>query len=161
MQRQELQSTMSLAGVDLAGAIDRVQRPSRCVAAWQAFVAIAGQFDRSRRVMLLLAAVWVLNAFDLCFTIIESNGRFFRELNPMAAQLLDTPVALATYKVSLVFMGSFILLKHRRRRISELGCWFLLCTYSYLWVRWAEYYDHLTVTLNDPCVVTPLSSALP
>lgn len=161
MQRQELQSTMSLPGLDLARAFERAQRPSRSAAAWQALVTMAGHLNRPRRVMLLLAAVWVLNAFDLCFTIIESSGRFFRELNPMAAQLLDTPVALATYKVSLVFMGSFILLKYRRRRISELGCWFLLFTYSYLWVRWAEYYDHLTVTLSDPCVVTPLGSALP
>lgn len=161
MQQQDLQPTMSLVGLDLARAMDRTQRPSRLTAAWQALVALAGRFDRPRRVVLLLAAVWVLNAFDLGFTIIEANGRLFRELNPMAAQLLENPIALATYKVSLVFMGSFILLKYRRRRVSELGCWFLFFTYSYLWVRWAEYYDHVTVTLSDPCVVTPLGSALP
>lgn len=153
MPQAETQSVIALANVKLAPALPR---PSPAAVFRRSLRAVATRFDRSRRVILLLAAVWVLNGFDLCFTMLEANGSFFRELNPMAARLLSSPYALVTYKLTLVFLGSVVLIKHRTLRIAELGCWFLLATYSYLWIRWAEYYDHVTVTLSDPCIVGPV-----
>ena len=109
--------------------------------------------DRPRRVLYLLAGVWVLNFMDLGLTITESEARLFRELNPLAAQMLGEPLALVMYKASLVWIGSWILLRFRARRLTELACWFLLATYSYVGLRWHQYYSDVIVTFHDPCVV--------
>jgi hypothetical protein len=109
--------------------------------------------ERPRRVLYLLAGVWVLNFLDLGLTLTESNGRLFRELNPVAAHMLDEPLALVMYKASLVWIGSWILLRFRSRRLTELACWFLLATYGYVGLRWQQYYSDVMITLHDPCVI--------
>lgn len=109
------------------------------------------------RVLVLLSTIWVLNLFDLCYTLLEANGRHFRELNPVAAYLLDHPHALVLYKASLVTIGSVILLSHRRVRLVEFSCWFVLAAYVYVAIRWSMYFSDLHVCLADPAVtVEPL-----
>jgi Domain of unknown function (DUF5658) len=112
----------------------------------------ANWLDRPRRVLLVLAVIWVLNAFDLCFTMIEAHGRHFRELNPLAEMLLHNPDALVAFKTSLVAIGSTILLTFRSRRIAELSCWFMLATYLYVGLRWWDYYEQLAFIQQDPAV---------
>lgn len=98
---------------------------------------------------LTLAAVWVLSLFDLGFTLLESNRGHFVEMNPIAAKLLDEPVAaIVAYKVGLVGVGTIILLALRRHFIAELGCWFLFAANIYVAVRWYVYYG-VTLT-GDP-----------
>ncbi len=101
---------------------------------------------RGRRVVLLLAAVWLLNGFDLTFTLIaNAHGRFL-EMNPVAAVLLSGPaLAVVIYKAALVAFGTAILLWVRRHSISELACWFLLATNVYVAVRWSLYFDYLWI----------------
>lgn len=109
---------------------------------------------RPRRVVGLLLLIWGLNGLDLGYTIAESNQRLFRELNPVAAHVLQAPpYALVLYKASLVAIGSAILIRLRRERVAELSCWFLLTVYCYVSVRWLIYYDHITAVLSDPAVV--------
>ena len=110
-------------------------------------------WGRSQRVLYVLAAVWVLNFFDLGFTITESKAKLFRELNPLAATMLDHPLALVLYKSSLVIIGSWLLLRYRRRRLTELACWLLLATNGYVGIRWQQYYADVLVTFHDPCVI--------
>lgn len=99
---------------------------------------------RSRRVLLLLAAVWVLNIFDLGFTLVETTHGHFTELNPIAAHILDGPeYVLICFKLGLLTFGSVILLTLRTLRLAELGCWMLLATYIYVAVRWYAYYHCL------------------
>src|ERR1051326_2600361 len=85
------------------------------------------ELARTRRVWLLLAAVWVLHTFDLKFTMAEAATNHFEELNPIAAKLIGYPeVALVVYKLGLLGIGTGILLYLRRHSVAELGCWFLL-----------------------------------
>jgi len=116
---------------------------------------------RPRRVLIALAAVWVINVFDLGFTILEAGRFTFVELNPVAAKLVHAPpYALAVYKFTLLSIGTVILLAYRRHRICELACWFVLAAYVALAFRWIAYYDHVVLTLNDPAVnICPMTGA--
>jgi hypothetical protein len=104
------------------------------------------------RVLVVLSFVWVLNLLDLSFTLLEANGRHFRELNPVAAYMLDHPHALVLYKASLVTIGSVIFLAFRRVRLVEIGCWFVLAAYVYVALRWSLYFDDLHICMNDPAI---------
>jgi hypothetical protein len=106
---------------------------------------------RPRRVLLLLAAIWDLNIFDLCYTLGESGQRAFVEMNPIAARLANEPGDdLVAYKLGLLTVGSVILLLLSRERIAELTCWMLLAASMYVAVRWFFYYVHAMDTINDP-----------
>lgn len=112
--------------------------------------------SRPRRVLLVLAAVWVINVFDLTYTLAESFTGGFVEANPLAARLLHTsPTMLIAYKALLLTASSTILLSLRRRRITELGCWLLLGAYVYVAACWGIYYQHQLAALNDPAVNAP------
>lgn len=113
---------------------------------------------RPRRVLLLLAAVWVVNIFDLGYTLLESLHSEFVELNPLAARLLDAPPELLVlYKTALLAISSTILLLHRRHRTAELACWLLLAAYLYVGICWGLYYEQRLICLEDPAInVDPL-----
>lgn len=106
---------------------------------------------RPRRVLLLLAAIWVLNVFDLGYTLLESTRHQFVEMNPVAARLIDAPPsALVTYKATLVVIGSVLLLIFSWHSTAEWACWFLLATYLYVGIRWTLYYSDLHHELVGP-----------
>lgn len=110
-----------------------------------------GWLVRPRRVLLVLAAMWVLNLFDLGFTLVEAGRSHFHELNPVAARFLTQPsYVLAAYKAVLVGIGSSILLALSRRRIAEVTAWFLLGVYILVAIRWSLYYKHLNDSPVDP-----------
>ena len=99
------------------------------------------QTGRTRRVLMLLAGVWALSAFDLGFTLHQAPAKYFTEMNPVAALLLDgPPVVVVVYKFGLLGVGSAILYWLRRHSIAELACWFLLTACFYVTVRWYVYY---------------------
>jgi hypothetical protein len=99
-------------------------------------------FNRSRRVLLTLAAVWVVAIFDLGYTLAESGTPDFIEANPLAAKLLSGPThVIVAYKFSLLGLGTVILLALRRHAVAELGCWFLFVLKLYVALRWYSYFD--------------------
>ena len=101
--------------------------------------------------LLLLAAVWVLNAFDLGYTMLESTRQHFVELNPVASALLKGPDHwIVAYKAGLVIGGSSILLALRRFALAEYSCWLLFGAYCYVGGLWSRYYQELLITLCDP-----------
>jgi len=95
---------------------------------------------RSRRVCCLLAALWLLNGFDLAYTILAHQIGHFPELNPFARPLLDSPWALGAFKMAAVVLGSVILFLLRRQRIAEYVSWGLVLIYTALAFRWMRYY---------------------
>jgi PAS domain-containing protein len=113
---------------------------------------------RPRRILLLLSAIWIINVFDLGYTLLESLNHDFVEMNPVAAQLIGTsPEALVGYKSALLIVSSAILLANRYQRLTELGCWFLLVAYLYVGLCWAFYFEQRLVCLEDPAInVDPL-----
>ncbi len=95
---------------------------------------------RSRRVILMLILLWIANAFDLIFTLLAAKVGGFEEANPIAAPLLNDPALLATFKILAVLFASIIILKFRRRLLTEIGCWGLCLTYTLLSIWWRIYH---------------------
>ena len=94
---------------------------------------------RGRRVISLLVVLWVLNFFDLAYTIhAHQTGQFF-ELNPVARGMLDSPWILAGFKCLAVALGSVILIALRRHRLAELAAWLLCLAYVALAIRWLNF----------------------
>lgn len=112
--------------------------------------------NRPRRVLLALAAVWVVAVFDLGFTLCEWGTMSFVEVNPIAARLLNGPVqTVVTFKFGLLGIGTLILLGLRRHFVAELGCWFLFASKVYLAIRWYIYYDCIFRGYIDPLITIP------
>ena len=95
---------------------------------------------RSRRIVLLLIAIWVVNLFDLAFTLIAHDTGNFVEANPIARALLDNRPALLAFKLGAIVLATVIFLYLRRHWLTELGCWFLCGTYAALSFMWLFYY---------------------
>ena len=95
---------------------------------------------RARRVTLILVLLWVANAFDLVFTLLAVRVGGFEEANPIAAPLLNSAGLLVTFKILAVLFASIIILKFRRRLLTEIGCWGLCITYTLVSARWWIYY---------------------
>ena len=94
---------------------------------------------RPRRVIALLIFLWVLNLFDLAYTILAHQTGYLFELNPIARDLLDSPWVLTGFKFVAVITGSVILVCLRRHRLSELAAWFLCLVYVALAIRWLDF----------------------
>ncbi|OPX22025.1 MAG: hypothetical protein B1H04_05650 [Planctomycetales bacterium 4484_123] len=95
---------------------------------------------RTRRVVLLVMVLWILNIFDLVLTLLARTHEHFEELNPLAAPLLDNPAALICFKLVVVALASLILLRFRRHPLTEIGCWGASAAYSALAGVWWLYY---------------------
>ena len=96
--------------------------------------------NRSRRVVLLLAMLCLVNGFDLAFTLLASRLSHFVEINPIAAALVQTTGALVAFKVLMVLLAFAILFYFRRHLVTELACWGLCGIYAVLAGRWWVYY---------------------
>lgn len=103
-------------------------------------LARTGRAHRQRRIALLLIGTWVINAFDLAFTLLAAGHRHFVELNPIAASVIGNTPALIAYKILIVAFGSAILLKYRTRLLTEIGCWGICAVYSVLAGIWWKFY---------------------
>jgi hypothetical protein len=98
--------------------------------------------NRSRRILLALAIVWVISIFDLGFTLAEWGTKEFVELNPLAASLLSRPGnAVIVFKFAMLGIATCIVLLLRRYRVTELACWLMVAAKLYLAVRWLVYFD--------------------
>ena len=105
---------------------------------------------RSHRVILLVLGIWLLNGFDLAFTVIAHQQGMLHEENPLARHMLKhgTP-SVILFKIGLVLIGSYPLLRFRAARISELGAFTILFAYVLLAVHWAQVVDLYAVTINS------------
>lgn len=94
---------------------------------------------RSHRVILLVLGIWLLNGFDLVFTILSHEQGMLQEENPLARRMLyyGTP-SIVLFKIGLVMIGSYPLLRFRTARITELGTLVILVAYALLAVHWSE-----------------------
>lgn len=115
---------------------------------------------RAHRVICLVLAIWLLNGFDLTFTILAHEQGLLQEQNPLARKLLaEGPLSVILFKVGLVFIGSYPLLRFRRARITEMATLVILLAYGLLAVHWSECYKLYTLTSGGPVNVAEISSA--
>ncbi|HVT82311.1 MAG TPA: hypothetical protein VHM90_16835 [Phycisphaerae bacterium] len=105
---------------------------------------LAGWDRRSIRILVLMAAVMVLNAIDLDYTVFANsmtvNGvsDMFREMNPLGAVFLQLGLvpSLVCFKILMVFCGLGLLWKVRRSKWAVPACWLLLVAFVGLSVMW-------------------------
>jgi hypothetical protein len=95
---------------------------------------------RGKRVVAMLAAVWLIGLGDLAFTILAFQTGWFFEANPIAEAYLHSPTLLALFKFALMIPATGILLIFRRQRVTELACGGLCAVYAALVVTWINYY---------------------
>jgi hypothetical protein len=128
----------------LAGQFGRCvpERPSarRRVTEWLRARRASRPARRVRRVVLLLAMLWIVSGFDVAFTLLGATIGRFVELNPIAAPLLDSPGLLIAFKVFMVGFASAVILTFRRRLITEIACWLTAAAYTILAGVWWAYY---------------------
>lgn len=105
--------------------------------------------SRSHRVICIMLGIWMLNGFDLAFTVLAHQQGFLQEANPLARQMLHNGIAsIVLYKVGLVLIGSYPLLKFRQACITELGALVVLMSYMFLAFHWSLCYELYAVSAS-------------
>lgn len=93
------------------------------------------------RLFYLLVGAWIINFFDLGFTVLAQQQHLITELNPVAARLLNHgPLVLALYKFGLLGAGSALLWWQRRQRFTEVCLWTYCLVCVMLALRWHAFY---------------------
>jgi len=103
---------------------------------------------RGQRVVLLLILLWILNGFDLAFTIMAHRLGDFNEGNPIARNMLHQPIRVIVFKVSSVVFASGIFFLFRDRGLVEAGCWGLCLVYAAIGFLWLLYYNEYEAHLH-------------
>ena len=117
---------------------------------------------RSHRVICLVMGIWLINGFDLALTLISHEQGLLDEANPVARQLLEHgTLPLILYKIGLVFIGSYPLLKFRRARVTELGAIVILIVYATLAVRWSDCYELYTAAHAGDVTLAEVNARFP
>ncbi len=105
---------------------------------------------RSHRVICLVAGIWLLNAFDLMLTVLAHQQGLLQEENPIARHLLRLGVpSIVLFKIGLVLIGSYPLLRFRTARVTELGTLVILVAYALLAVHWSDCYELYTLAATN------------
>jgi len=103
---------------------------------------------------LLVAMLFVFNAFDLALTQSQLARGNFREANVIAAAMVETPTQAAAYKTVLFGTGILVLMRFRKHRLSQAGLYGLTAFYAGMMVWWIEYLAAVEICLGDPARVT-------
>ena len=97
--------------------------------------------SRSRRTLELLSVLWILAMADLFFTIWAHIFTPFKELNPVASQMLSQNrlLLLIAMKVGLTGLGTAIFWGLRKHGRAEVALWLVVAVYVALTFRWSDY----------------------
>jgi len=116
---------------------------------------------RSHRVICLVLGIWLLNGFDLAFTILAHENGILSEQNPLARHMLQKgTTSVILFKIGLVLIGSYPLLRFRQARITELGTYVIISAYALLAFRWSICFDLYAATITGPIDYAELQQLL-
>ncbi len=105
---------------------------------------------RGRRICLLVAAIWIMNAFDLSMTLHAHRHGLLSETNPIAGYFLVLgPFALIMFKILLAGFGGCVLLWSRHHALAEYMTWLAVAVNLSVVARWMSCYEFYEVTLNQ------------
>jgi len=109
--------------------------------------------SRAHRVICILAGLWLINIFDLMLTLLAHAQGVLDESNPIARFILPLgPIAVGVFKLGLVGGSSVVLIRYRRRLISEATAAAMFLIYAGVAVRWKLCYEmyalSTTVTIS-------------
>lgn len=86
--------------------------------------------------------IWLLNGFDLVFTLLSHRHGLLQEQNPIARLILGNGTSsIVLFKIGLVLIGSYPLLRFRRLRLAELAAYLVLAAYVLLAIRWSTCFE--------------------
>lgn len=106
--------------------------------------------SRAQRVLFLIGVIWLLNAFDLILTVTAYQQGLLQEGNPLARYMLQLGMpSIVLFKIGLVLIGSYPLLRYRNARITELGTFVILIAYAMLAMHWSKCYEIYTLVAGD------------
>jgi hypothetical protein len=93
---------------------------------------------RSLRVGLLLLAVALMSVGDLALTLTFITSVGMIELNPIARWVmhLESPHAVAIWKVALILLNVGLLFYFRKRRLAEVASWACFLVMAFVSIRW-------------------------
>ncbi len=115
---------------------------------------------RGRRICLLVAAIWIMNAFDLSMTLHAHGHGLLTETNPIARLLLVLgPFALIIFKILLAGFGGCVLLWHRYHALAEYMTWLAAAVNLGVAVRWMSCYEFYEATVNQGVLPSDLIPA--
>ena len=88
--------------------------------------------------ILLVLCIWLLNAFDLAFTVYAHQQGVLHEANPVARGMLEGgTVVIMLYKVGMVLIGSYPLMRSGQFIINKSQLT-IPAVQSYLWHAFSE-----------------------
>jgi hypothetical protein len=104
---------------------------------------------RSRRVMMLAAAIAMMSAVDLYLTLLYVTNMGMNEMNPLARAMMSyqSPAVLVMWKCATVVLSVGILLWIRTKRSAELGAWVGFFVLGWLMTHWVVFI-HETRNIN-------------
>ncbi|MCA9242392.1 MAG: hypothetical protein KDA32_00445 [Phycisphaerales bacterium] len=88
----------------------------------------------------VLAATWVLGAFDLNYTLGEARNPMFFESNPFAVHVIGSEAQATIYKAGMIGGATLILLCLRRHFLAEMAAWAGMAVHVLVGIRWAQYF---------------------
>ncbi len=116
---------------------------------------------RGRRICLLVAAIWIMNAFDLFMTLHAHGHGLLTETNPIARYfLVQGPLALILFKILFAGFGGCVLLLTRRHTLAEYMTWLAAGANLSVAVRWMSCYEFYQVTVNHGVLPTEIFPTL-
>jgi hypothetical protein len=81
----------------------------------------------------IVAAILVLNIIDAIFTIYWVSSRQAREANPFMAPLIEAhPVLFVGIKCGLVFGGTWLLWRNRKRKLAVVSIFTAFLVYYFV-----------------------------
>ncbi|UCC31202.1 MAG: hypothetical protein JSU86_02780 [Phycisphaerales bacterium] len=114
------------------------------------------RYARDVRIVVLVAAIFILAIFDLLLTLVAHPTGLLDELNPVGRAALGRGVAtLITFKICLTLMGCALLLLARASASGKVAAIAIFMTYAGLAVWWSECvseFDH-AVSGRSTCLV--------
>ena len=110
-------------------------------ATWFGRVSVWLAESRSHRIVCIVVSLLLLNAFDLLFTVLAHEQGLLEEENPLARMLLPHGMlSLCLFKLGMVLIGIYPMLKFRRHRIVEMSAIIGLLIYVTVAFRWNDCY---------------------
>jgi hypothetical protein len=96
---------------------------------------------RQRRILGLIALLWMFGAIDLVLTLWADRFTIFYEANPIARAMLAKGMIKSVVLLKLVTLAvaSALFWSTRRRRWTEGALWALACAYVVLMFQWSAY----------------------
>ncbi len=86
-----------------------------------------------------------MSVVDLLWTILAGQAGVMKEINPLAAGLIHTPMSLAAFKVTATGLGCGLLYVYRERRRVQEATWWMCLVCVLVTFRWVMF-DSMTTS---------------